>query len=746
MEISEILSKLTLEEKARLCTGADAWHTACPQSISVPQVTVSDGPHGLRRETGVPGESASATCFPSGSALGASWDPNLLEELGEALGEECRAQGVDVLLGPAVNIKRSPLCGRNFEYYAEDPCLAGTLAAAYIRGVQKQGVGTSLKHFAANNKETGRLTTDTAVDARTLRELYLPAFETAVKEAQPWTVMAAYNRLNGTYCAENKRLLTDLLRGEWGFQGLVMSDWGAVSDRDRGIAAGLDLEMPGGCAIGPQKIIRAVQNGTLSEEALDRCVTRVLELAQKAAAHKKPAPAKTPEALYAQHHALARKIAEHCMVLLKNDGTLPLRKTGSLAVIGEFAKTPRCQGGGSSHIHPTALDVPLEEIRKAAPQLTVSYSEGYTLTDDRPDEVRIAAAVQTAAAADAAVIFAGLPDAYESEGFDRSHMRIPESHNALIQAVAHAQKNTVVVLSNGSPVEMPWTEQVSAILESYLCGQATGSAQAAILFGSANPCGKLAETFPRKLQDNPSYLNFPITSPDFVAYRESVFVGYRYYDTKQVPVCFPFGHGLSYTTFSYLSIETDRAELTDRETLTVRVTLKNTGSRAGRETVQLYVHDMESSIPRPEKELRAFRSVELQPGEEATVSFPLSKRAFAYYDAAAQDWTVEDGVFQILAGGSSAETPLCASVTVHPAEPRPHIFTRHTLTAEAWDKPATRAVLKEFLTKAGCDNLHVQADWMRDMPLRNLFMFGAVYTQEELDQLVETLNRTTTFC
>lgn len=741
MDIQEILKKLTLEEKAYLCSGADPWHTVSPKSFSIPQVTVSDGPHGLRRETDVPGQSEPATCFPNGSALGASWDTALLSELGAALGEECRSQGVSVLLGPAVNIKRSPLCGRNFEYYSEDPCLAGSLAAAYINGVQKEGIGTSLKHFAANNKETGRLTTDTIVDERTLREIYLSAFEYAVKNARPWTIMCAYNRLNGTYCSENKYLLTDILRSEWGFDGLVMSDWGAVSDRDKGIEAGLDLEMPGGCSIGPQKIIRAVKNGNLSEAALDKCVTRVLKLAEKAAAQKGTADKLDSKVMFEQHHALARKIAEHCMVLLKNEAVLPLKKSGHLAVIGEFAKAQRYQGGGSSHIHPMKLDVPLDEIRKAAPELSVSFSAGYSLSDDQPDTALIAEAAKAAAEADTAVIFAGLPDSYESEGFDRSHMRMPKSHIALIEAVARAQKKTVVVLSNGSPIEMPWADRVPAILESYLCGQATGGAQAAILFGDVNPSGKLAETFPRQLSDNPSYLNFPTSSPDLVQYQEGVFVGYRYYEKKQLAPLFPFGHGLSYTTFSYLAIETDHTEMQEDDTLTVRVTVKNTGSRAGREIVQLYVSDAESSVVRPVKELRDFCSIELKPDEERTVVFTLSKRAFAYYDTAMHGWTVEDGVFNILVGGSSVNTPLCASVTVHPAVPKPLSFTRHTLTAAVWDEPAARVILQKFLAKSGFTGLEAQADWMRDMPLRNLFMFGAKYTQEEFDCFIMELNR-----
>lgn len=739
MKTEELLSRLSLEEKAYLCTGADAWHTVAVERLGIPSVVVSDGPHGLRRETGVSCESKPATCFPSGSALAASWDVKMMEELGRALSEECHAQGVSVLLGPAVNIKRSPLCGRNFEYYSEDPYLSSRIATAYINGVQSGGTGVSLKHFAANNKESGRLTTDTVVDERTLREIYLASFEATVKQAKPDTVMCAYNKLNGDYCSENKRLLTDILRGEWGFDGLVMSDWGAVSDRDKGIEAGLDLEMPGGYDIGPQKVIEAVKNGRLSEKALDKCVARVLKLAFKGQNADKQ-EADDTKISYKKHHELAKKIAEDCMVLLKNDEILPLKKSGKFAVIGAFAKHQRYQGGGSSHIYPTSLDSSFDEIKKTAPEAVVSYSAGYSLTDDEPDADLITKAVEAAMDADVAVIFAGLPDSYESEGFDRSHLRMPQSHTDLIEAVSKVQKNTVVVLSNGAPVEMPWIGSVKAVLEGYLCGQAAGGAQAAILFGDVNPSGKLAETFPKKLSDNPSYLNFPADRPNHVEYREGVFVGYRYYEKKELAPLFPFGYGLSYTTFEYRNIETDKSELQEDETLTVKVTVENTGSCFGKETVQLYVRDVESSVMRPIKELREFEKVSLDAGERKTVEFKLSKRAFAFYDTEISDWRVEDGQFEILAGGSSVATPLSALVTVHPNKPVRMVYTKQTTIAVLWENPEARKILRGFMEQNGISEKMLESNGAYDMPLRNIFMSGVKYTQEELDRFIDILN------
>ncbi|MBD2872993.1 glycoside hydrolase family 3 protein, partial [Paenibacillus arenilitoris] len=496
------------------------------------------------------------------AGIACSWDRGLIRKVGVALGEECQAEDVAVLLGPGANIKRSPLCGRNFEYFSEDPYLSSEMAANHIMGVQSQGVGTSLKHFAANNQEHRRMTVDAIVDERTLREIYLASFEGAVKQAQPWTVMCSYNKVNGEYAAENRFLLTEVLKDEWGHVGFVVSDWGAVNERAEGLAAGLELEMPSSDGAGDRKLVEAVKSGRLAENVLDDAVERILTVIFKAVDHKKPNAAYDADA----HHRIAREAASESMVLLKNEGgILPLAKEGRIAVIGEFARSPRYQGGGSSHIKPTRIDDIAEEIRLSAGSgAVVAYAQGYKADSDEIDETLLQEAADTAASADIAVLFVGLPERYESEGYDRTHLSLPANHLELIERVSAAQRRTVVVLSNGAPVEMPWLGQVQAVLEAYLGGQALGGAIADLLFGDANPCGKLAETFPIQLSDNPSHLNFP-GEGDRVEYKEGLFVGYRYYDAKNMKTLFPFGHGLSYTTFEYSSIEVDKREAGDNE-------------------------------------------------------------------------------------------------------------------------------------------------------------------------------------
>ena len=544
-DIRALVARMTLEEKAGLCSGADFWHTKAVERLGIPATMVSDGPHGLRKQDeesdhlGV-NDSIEAVCFPAGCATAASFDKALIRRMGEAIGESCQHERLSVVLGPAVNIKRSPLCGRNFEYLSEDPCLAGEMAAAFINGVQSKGVGTSIKHFAANNQEHRRMSSSSEADERTLREIYFPAFETAVKKAKPWTVMCSYNRINGVYTSENRWLLTEVLRDEWGFDGYVMSDWGATADRVAGIRAGLDLEMPASGGINDRKIVAAVRAGALDESEVDLACERILNIVFRYTENARP---DTPWDKEAQH-ALAAQIASECMVLLKNEGgILPLNKADRIAFIGEFAEKPRFQGGGSSHIHCFRTTSALE----AAEGLDVVYARGYDVAGDSASEAQIAEAVAAAKAARVAVVFAGLPDAYESEGYDRTHMRLPESQVNVIEAVAAANPNTVVVLHNGSPVEMPWLGKVKAVLEAYLGGQAVGLATVRVLFGDANPSGHLAETFPIRLQDNPSYLYY-LGEGNVTEYREGVFVGYRYYDAKEMDVLFPFGYGLSYTT------------------------------------------------------------------------------------------------------------------------------------------------------------------------------------------------------
>ena len=551
-DVKGIIREMTLEEKAGMCSGKDFWHLKGVERLGIPEVMVSDGPHGLRKQAAEAdhlglNESIKAVCFPTACATACSFDRDLLEEMGERIGDECQAEDLSVILGPAVNIKRSPLCGRNFEYFSEDPYLASQMAAAHIKGVQSKNVGTSIKHFAANNQEHRRMSCSSEVDERTLREIYLAAFETAIKESKPDTVMCSYNRINGEFASENHWLLTEVLRDEWGFDGYVMSDWGAVNDRVKGLKAGLELEMPASGGTTDKEIVEAVKNGELDEAVLDRAVERILNIVFKFVDNRQEGKFDKEE-----DHKLAAKIEAESMVLLKNEGVLPLPTQGKkIAFIGKFAEAPRFQGGGSSHINSFKITGALEAAKEVA---QVTYAQGYDIKEDVIDQDMLNQAVETAKEADVAVIFAGLPDAFESEGYDRSHMRMPQCQNTLISEIAKVQENVVVVLHNGSPVEMPWADEVKGILEAYLGGQAVGQAEVDVLFGKANPCGKLAETIPYKLADNPSYLNFP-GDGQTVEYNEGVFVGYRYYDTKEMPVRYPFGYGLSYTTFEYSDLQ-----------------------------------------------------------------------------------------------------------------------------------------------------------------------------------------------
>lgn len=666
MQHPEILEKMTLEEKASLCSGFDYWHTAAVNHVGVPSIMLTDGPHGIRKRVeekskdekmslkGVP-----AICYPTACATACSWDPDLIYKMGEALGDECLKERVSVLLGPGTNIKRSPLCGRNFEYFSEDPYLAGEMAASFINGVQSKGIGTSLKHFAANNQETRRMTVNTVVDERTLREIYLAPFESAVKKAQPWTIMAAYNRLNGTYCAENKWLLTDVLRNEWGYKGIVVTDWGAENDRVAGLLAGQELEMPSSDGEGNKQIVAAVKQGLVEESYLDELVDRLIDMALKG---EKVLGNYTYDA--AAHHKLAREIAGQCMVLMKNDGNLlPLDKKAKITVIGEMAKKPRYQGAGSSLINPIQLDSAFETFVQMGVEF--QYAPGYSTAkkNKTSDDTFVAEAVSKAKGAEAVLLFIGLTDEFETEGNDRKHMHLPPLHDRLVNEVLKVNKNVIVVLSGGSTVEMPWADEVPAILNEFLTGQASGSAVCDVLFGDVNPCGKLAETYPYALSDNSSANYFPGT-PVSVEYRESVYVGYRYYDKAQKAVRFPFGHGLSYTTFEYSDLKVSADKIQDTDTLTVSFTVKNTGDRDGAEVAELYVSDLESTIFRPEKELKGFKKVFLKAGEAKTVEITLDKRAFAYYNVNIHDWHVESGAFKILVGASSRDIRLETAVEV----------------------------------------------------------------------------------
>jgi beta-glucosidase len=695
-DIESIIARMTLEEKAALCTGASNWTTTPVEHVGVPEMLVSDGPHGLRRVPDVHAINAPslpATCFPTASCLASSWDVDLLREVGMALGEECIAQKVDVLLGPGANMKRTPLCGRNFEYYSEDPYLAGELATSFIEGVQSKGVGTSLKHFAANNQEYRRFSFSAAIDERTLREIYLPAFEAAVKKARPWTVMCAYNKLNGTYCSENYELLVDILKNEWGFEGLVVSDWGAVHDRVAALKGGLDLEMPGPRDLRVRSVVEAVRAGELDESTLDESVRRILGIVFKAAETPKGG-----EFDIEAHHALASKAASEGIVLLKNNGILPLGQPGHIAVIGRAAKQPHFQGEGSSHVNPSKVAIPFDEIQKRAEKAELTYAEGYPLDDSFQQEL-ITEAAATARASEVALLFIALPAFKESEGYDRADLDLTRHQVALIQAVTKAQPHTVVILNNGSALAMSeWIDGAAGVLEAWMMGQAGGAAIADVLFGKVNPSGKLAETFPLKLSDTPAYVNYPGENGE-VRYGEGIFIGYRYYDAREVPVLFPFGYGGSYTTFQYESPGVSARTFKDVDGITVSVDVTNTGKVRGAEVVQVYVHGHASRLVRPLKELKGFVRIELEPGETGTVKIPLDFRSFAYYDPAYKEWVTEDGEYDILIGASSADIRFTETVTLKSTTYLPSILNRESTVREWLDDPRGRAAAGPLLDK-----------------------------------------------
>lgn len=670
MKHEAIISKMTLEQKAAFVSGLDYWHTQGCEELGLPSINITDGPHGLRKKNenkkasdGIGlGNSVPATCFPPASTSSCSWDPELIALAGEALGEECLKEKVSVVLGPGMNIKRSPVCGRNFEYFSEDPVLSGKMAAGLVKGVQSKGVGTSLKHFACNSQEAYRMIVDEVVDERALREIYLTAFEIAVKEASPWTVMNSYNRINGEYASQNSYLQNKVLRGEWGFDGLIVTDWGSSVDRIPGILCGTDLEMPSSGGYNTKKIIEAVKNGELTEEALDERVDVVVDLILKS----KPALEKEVEFSFDDHHEISRKVAEGSMVLLKNkDNILPLKKGAKVAVIGELAASPRFQGAGSSVINPTKLDNALDELKKLG--VDVTYAKGYEKSKDEENEALFAEAEAVAKSADTVLVFVGLTEEFEGEGYDRINIEMPKSHNALVSKISAANPNTVVVLAGGSVINLPWINEVKGLLNSGLGGQATGSAVANILTGIVNPSGKTSETYPLSFDENPTFGNYP-AGPVTSEHRESVYIGYRYYDKAKKEVLFPFGFGLSYTEFSYSDLQVSKEEIDDTETLTVTYKVKNIGETDGAEVTQLYVGDMESTIFRPVKELRAFKKVFLKAGEEKEVSLTLSKRDFAFFNVYTGEFNVESGEFAILVGASSRDIKLIKKVTVNSTE------------------------------------------------------------------------------
>lgn len=738
-----IVSQMTLEEKAAWCGGKDFWHLQGLERLGLPPMMVSDGPHGLRKQDdkadhlGV-NDSIRAVCYPAGCASACCFDPAQLEAMGQALGESCRAEGVGVLLGPAINIKRSPLCGRNFEYLSEDPYLAGKLAASLIRGVQSWGVGTSVKHYACNNQERRRMSVSAQVAQRPLHEIYLAPFELAVKEGKPWTMMCSYNRVNGVYASENRQLLTEILRDKWGFDGFVMSDWGAVSRRVEAVKAGLELEMPGPCPDTTQELIEAVRAGQLDEAVLDQAVARMVSIVLDWR------DAQVGEAVFDREaqHQLAARMETRCAVLLKNTGVLPLRRDQKLAYLGGYAQKPRYQGGGSSHINATRVPGALS----LAPAGTV-YVPGFV--DETAQDLD--AAVAAAREAEAAVIFAGLPDSFECEGYDRSHMRLPESQNQLIERVAAVQPHTVVVLHCGSPVELPWADRVAAILCLYLGGEGAGEAADALLYGDANPSGHLAETWPLRLEDNPSYLNFP-GDEYAVDYAEGIWVGYRYYDKKQMEVRFPFGHGLSYTDFALSNARLSAGRMTEGETVTVSAEVTNTGKAAGAAVVQLYVASGQDQ--RPVRELQGFAKVDLAPGETKTVTMDLTARSLSYYEPALDDWYAPAGTYTLELGWSSRDLVCSLPLTFETQRLLPLPITRDTAVGQLLHDPRTAGLIADYIARGSSfledrqesdaakeaitDEMHRQM--IENAPLRQMLHYLQL-SPETAAEMLEALGR-----
>lgn len=757
MNIKELISKMTLEEKASLCSGANSWDTEKIDRVGLPKITMSDGPHGLRRQEGYENKGMEATSshamkknlvvtktaigWPTASALAASFDRKLLGGVGALLGDECLAYDTQILLGPGVNIKRSPLCGRNFEYFSEDPYVAGELSAAYIAGLQEKGVSACVKHFAANNQEYRRMSCDSKVSQRALREIYLPAFETAVKKGGVKTVMCSYNLINGVYSCENVWLLTEVLRKEWGFDGFVMTDWGAMNERVAALKAGLELEMPSSHGINDKKLVAAVRNGSLDEAMLDNAVERLLNVIAWCLENRKAIPISLED-----HHQKAAKVATQCAVLLKNtDHLLPLNKHQKVAFIGGYADEPRIQGGGSSHIKNYKVDSALEAVKKVA---DVAYAPMFQ--DEKSlGDAAWTQAIEAAKQADVAVIFAGLPDSFESEGFDRTHLNMPQVQLDAIDAIADVQKNTVVVLHVGSPIIMPWLDKVKSVLNLYLSGEGSGEAAVELLYGEVNPSGKLAETFPLRLEDTPAYLTYGKKKLE-ADYCEDVYTGYRWYDARNLEVQFPFGYGLSYTDFRMDNLRLSSDTFRKGQTLEAAVDVTNIGTRAGAEVVQLYVgFDGRDTVGRPMRELRGFEKVMLEPGETKTVTISLDTRSFSYWEERIDDWYAEAGTYTIYVGNSSRNLPLTAQVSVE-AQPLPlPVEARRTL-GDLVDLVKTEEQLHRVLNLAGAmgtnlESLSGDSDatamvraMIDALPLHSVKSFSHA-TDEEINAVLESL-------
>jgi len=735
-DIEKIISELTLEEKASLLSGGDIWQTEPIERLDIPSIFLVDGPHGVRyvadRHHADPAKKA--TCFPTAVNLAASWDLELIEKTAEALAEESKARGVDVLLGPGINMKRSPLGGRNFEYFSEDPFLSSELAISFINTVQENGIGTSLKHYAANNQEYKRFSIDAQIDERTLREIYLAAFEKVIKEANPWTVMAAYNQINGDFATENEYLLKDILRDEWGYENLIVSDWWATHRRVEALKVGLDLEMPGPDPVNDQKIVDAVKSGQLKEEVVDQSLRRILKLilkAQETEKEEKELPA-------AEHHKLAEEIAGETIILLKNEeDILPLSdaelaEKENMLVVGELAKNVRYQGIGSSQVNPTRLDDHYQALEdKFSQQLELKYLPGYSSDAEAEENESLKEeALKEAKNKDYIIVYAGLPDKVEAEGYDRSDMQLPKEQNKLIEELAAVNSNIIVVLNNGSAVDLrQWIDKVPAVIEAGLPGQAGASAVAAIIAGEINPSAKLAESYPLKLEDNPSYLNFPGEST--VHYGERIYIGYRYYDKKNQELLFPFGYGLSYTDFSYRAFESPD-HLEEGEKLKVKVLIENTGQMKGKEIVQLYISQKNPTLDRPPKELKAFGKIQLEPGESDWLELEVDFDDLAYYHPE-EGWTVESDEFEIMIGASSRDIKFIEEIKVESSK------NLKTLTetdpfedwlADSIGRKAVEAVLSEEQIEG--------VGFFKAWPIYRMHFFAADHVSlEEIEEILE---------
>ncbi|NEA36937.1 glycoside hydrolase family 3 C-terminal domain-containing protein [Streptomyces sp. SID13031] len=745
----QLLAGLTIDEKIALLSGASSWQTVGYPDRGIRSMTLSDGPHGIG--AGAAGEligtpnAPTAICFPTASTLSCSWDRVLARTQGAALAAEARRAGVDVVLGPGMNLKRTPLGGRNFEYFSEDPYLSGRLAAAVIAGTESGGVGTCVKHFALNNQEHDRFTISAEVDERALREIYLRGFEIAVTEGRPATVMAAYNAVNGVPCAENSRLLTGILRDEWGFDGVVVSDWGAVSDQVASLKAGIDLEMPTSQGMGAAAIRDALKSGDVGEEDIDRAAARIIELSSRFARqeHLEPAASSTAELV-----ELARIVAQQSIVLLRNErNTLPLARTGTVALIGEFAEKPRFQGGGSSNVNVASFATARTEIGRFLAPHQVRYARGYD--GEQVDQALLHEAVAVASEADVALLFVGLTEMTESEGFDRETLSLPESQLALIEQVRAVSPRTVVILHKGSVVDVtPWHDTVDAILDLNLGGQQVAAAALDIVFGDVNPSGRTSETVPLRLEDTPAYLDYPGAQRQ-VHYRESIWVGYRYYDRRKLPVAYPFGHGLSYTEFDYLD---PRARVHDDETVTVEVTVRNVGVRDGSEVVQVYVRDDLSTVPRPDRELRGFSKIWIPAGETVTTSIDLDRRDFAFWDEYRDRWVIESGTFTLEIGHSSRDIRAHVGVELTGDTGTVEIIDRRSPVRHFLSDPEFAVTVAQFVAATpllgdGSDALsplqqQIVTEVINGMPLETLRLLSrGAFSDEDIDKVIARLSR-----